>query len=917
MQAAAAAVLQSKALDMVARMQCRITHTHLRKNADLLPASAAETLTQIAAHLVAWCAASRVLCALAAGQDYSPEEDSVVTATLECLAWQLATSIGQGLSSSDAAASSSVGKADSNSSSGRSGGCSSRMLVAESVLAAIDAMCRHTAVGQMDYLQDRNHWWLNVLLVLVDSHLAVQALAAGAATPGAAAVVAAVESGVTGSCAQPPLLLPQQLAARVSSTIQAMLQVMDVTPLALEGLAAARQQQISAGLVDSFGLRIPAMPIGCPHVPPLPAADHLCAFCSSVAALRVDLEALTEMLLQQGAATKAFIPGIRDALQFLRQELQETLPLLLLQVTAAFGARAQQLPAGVLSETAGAVGAFCRVFDGAGWEFADWAAVEFPLAVFGSPGHSGSTGEVFDSLALVLLQCVRPLCAALRNSRSSAVGGGRRFDAGAVANRLHAASQLLDALQAVLAVSLSESAAAALHWHESLISVEVALECVLRSTVQPWLLRHGGVDGVTAAACACFWGVTRCAFTLLDHVVKLFSQESVSGPAAVAAAASLEQLRLQQQQQHHARQVFCCFISWIKTAPMYRFWSGGLQDACLQCMQGSLFAWSMAEYATIAAASEGPVVAIASTGPWLHLAGRCLLQLAQLVAEGIRDTAACVENAGCVVDGVDIECTCTRSRGSSRHRRRARPAGCCKCCASLQDDLAFVAQTAAVVTAMCCIGIMRVCAQAGATGCTCQDTAAAEGQCTHSFVCTHKPAFALVLQSARPPLGGEGAALDQTFELGQQQVQVLVAAAQLHTAGGRPAAGSSTGQEQVCLAGWPAAQLLAIKQLQQVTDAAFDTLSAVTACFYAGSSSGQQQQIACDTLTAALDRSLSVGAAVYGLQQQLVAVGEAWCAACPVPWCCNSPECGSVARVSEAALVGGKACVCGGCGVAR
>lgn len=208
-----------------------------------------------------------------------------------------------------------------------------------------------------------------------------------------------------------------------------------------------------------------------------------------------------------------------------------------------------------------------------------------------------------------------------------------------------------------------------------------------------------------------------------------------------------------------------------------------LQDACLQCVGPFYFAWCMVENAMMAADTEGPVAVIVSTGRWLHLVGRCLLQLGQLVVHGIRNTAAGVESASCVVDGVDIECTCTRRGTSSRNRRRARPAGCCKSCAVLQDDLAFVAQTAAVATAMCCVGIMRVCVQAGATGCTCQETAAAEGQCTHTFVCSHKPASALVLQSARPPLGGEGAALDQAFEMGQEQLQVLVAAAQLHPAG--------------------------------------------------------------------------------------------------------------------------------------
>jgi hypothetical protein len=236
----------------------------------------------------------------------------------------------------------------------------------------------------------------------------------------------------------------------------------------------------------------------------------------------------------------------------------------------------------------------------------------------------------------------------------------------------------------------------------------------------------------------------------------------------------------------------------------------------------------------------------------------------------------------------------------------------------LQDDLAFVGQTVAMATAICCEGIRVLSSQPAAADCPCRaGTAAAEGRCKHRFVCTHKPASALVLPSVRPALGGDGAGVDNFWEYRQQQLQLLVITDQPGAWGGP--AGSSTGEEQCCLAGWPAAHVRAAQQLQQVTDVAFDTLQALTSSFYVGGSSGPRRprQSIRETLTAVLDSSTRAGAAVHGLQQQLVAVGEAWCAACPVPWCCNNPDCTSVARVSEAALIGGKACVCGGCGAAR
>ena len=60
--------------------------------------------------------------------------------------------------------------------------------------------------------------------------------------------------------------------------------------------------------------------------------------------------------------------------------------------------------------------------------------------------------------------------------------------------------------------------------------------------------------------------------------------------------------------------------------------------------------------------------------------------------------------------------------------------------------------------------------------------------------------------------------------------------------------------------------------------------------------------------------SLCVLAPVLGELQRL---GAALCAKLPVPWLCNNPGCTSMAGASELQLVGGKACVCGGCRAAR
>lgn len=52
------------------------------------------------------------------------------------------------------------------------------------------------------------------------------------------------------------------------------------------------------------------------------------------------------------------------------------------------------------------------------------------------------------------------------------------------------------------------------------------------------------------------------------------------------------------------------------------------------------------------------------------------------------------------------------------------------------------------------------------------------------------------------------------------------------------------------------------------------------------------------------------------LPEQLYAAGTALCNALPVPWLCNNSDCTNMVD-SEAQLVGGKSCVCGGCKVAR
>jgi hypothetical protein len=51
--------------------------------------------------------------------------------------------------------------------------------------------------------------------------------------------------------------------------------------------------------------------------------------------------------------------------------------------------------------------------------------------------------------------------------------------------------------------------------------------------------------------------------------------------------------------------------------------------------------------------------------------------------------------------------------------------------------------------------------------------------------------------------------------------------------------------------------------------------------------------------------------------QVLNTIGLLLCNQLPMPWLCNNPHCTNLSGVSELQLVGGKACVCGGCRVAR
>jgi hypothetical protein len=73
--------------------------------------------------------------------------------------------------------------------------------------------------------------------------------------------------------------------------------------------------------------------------------------------------------------------------------------------------------------------------------------------------------------------------------------------------------------------------------------------------------------------------------------------------------------------------------------------------------------------------------------------------------------------------------------------------------------------------------------------------------------------------------------------------------------------------------------------------------------FAAGISPDQLQQSSSEFLDAALP----------GIAQQMVALGEALCAQFPLPHCCNNPGCVELRGASELQLVGGKGCVCGRC----
>jgi hypothetical protein len=57
----------------------------------------------------------------------------------------------------------------------------------------------------------------------------------------------------------------------------------------------------------------------------------------------------------------------------------------------------------------------------------------------------------------------------------------------------------------------------------------------------------------------------------------------------------------------------------------------------------------------------------------------------------------------------------------------------------------------------------------------------------------------------------------------------------------------------------------------------------------------------------------AIAAALPGLAQQMVALGEALCAQLPLPHCCNNPGCVELRGASELQLVGGKGCVCSRC----
>lgn len=72
-----------------------------------------------------------------------------------------------------------------------------------------------------------------------------------------------------------------------------------------------------------------------------------------------------------------------------------------------------------------------------------------------------------------------------------------------------------------------------------------------------------------------------------------------------------------------------------------------------------------------------------------------------------------------------------------------------------------------------------------------------------------------------------------------------------------------------------------------------------------------------DLPTSMMLQQLLASGLLQPLPAQLSAVGASLCDLLPVPWLCNNPGCTNMACDSEAKMVGGKACCCAGCKVAR
>jgi hypothetical protein len=109
-----------------------------------------------------------------------------------------------------------------------------------------------------------------------------------------------------------------------------------------------------------------------------------------------------------------------------------------------------------------------------------------------------------------------------------------------------------------------------------------------------------------------------------------------------------------------------------------------------------------------------------------------------------------------------------------------------------------------------------------------------------------------------------------------------------------------------------------LQQLQVLGDQLLDSIDGLLAssCAATGSSSpGVPEAGSSASAAVAAAAPSHAGNAVLSWQQlgqQLVDFGEAFCAALPSRHCCNNPGCANLQRLSEAQLVGGKACVCGG-----